>query len=173
MGEPPHEIDEFLQALCVMRIAALSGPVKPVTRTAAVAALVLAAVAAWWWTRAPLVPAVGARMAPLVRTLQVSARVATVSRVEVGSTLRVMSSMRHNDSTWVRPAKIVVNQRLRDVSGDQPGRSFRLFSPLDAGQPSEGPARGVLSGRQLGQRLRFHGQSFRPPRDGRWSRRWQ
>jgi len=33
------------------------------------------------------VPAVSARMAPLVRTLQFSARVATASRVEVGSTL--------------------------------------------------------------------------------------
>ncbi len=38
-------------------------------------------------TRAPLVPAVSARMAPLVRTLQFSARVATASRVELGSTL--------------------------------------------------------------------------------------
>lgn len=38
-------------------------------------------------TRAPLVPAVAARMAPLVRTLQFSARVATASRVELGSTL--------------------------------------------------------------------------------------
>jgi HlyD family secretion protein len=34
-----------------------------------------------------LVPAVGARAAPLVRTLQFSARVATASRVELGSTL--------------------------------------------------------------------------------------
>ncbi len=38
-------------------------------------------------TRAPLVPAVSARMAPLVRTLQFSARAATASRVELGSTL--------------------------------------------------------------------------------------
>ena len=38
-------------------------------------------------TRAPAVPAVSARMAPLVRTLQFSARVATASRVELGSTL--------------------------------------------------------------------------------------
>ncbi len=37
--------------------------------------------------RPSLVPAVSARMAPLVRTLQFSARVATASRVDVGSTL--------------------------------------------------------------------------------------
>jgi len=54
---------------------------------AVLAAVLLAAFAAWWMTRAPLVPAVSARMAPLVRTLQFSARVATASRVEVGSTL--------------------------------------------------------------------------------------
>lgn len=41
----------------------------------------------WWGTHAPLVPAVTARMAPMVRTLQFSARVATPSRVELGSTL--------------------------------------------------------------------------------------
>ncbi len=51
------------------------------------AVALLAALAAWWATRAPLVPAVSARLAPLVRTLQFSARVATLSRVEVGSTL--------------------------------------------------------------------------------------
>jgi HlyD family secretion protein len=51
------------------------------------AVTLLAALAAWWTTRAPLVSAVSARMAPLVRTLQFSARVATASRVELGSTL--------------------------------------------------------------------------------------
>ena len=55
--------------------------------TAVLAVVLVGAVATWWMTRAPLVPAVSARMAPLVRTLQFSARVATASRVEVGSTL--------------------------------------------------------------------------------------
>ena len=50
-------------------------------------AILIAAAVAWWTTRAPLVPAVRAEMAPLVRTLQVSGRVATASRVDVGSTL--------------------------------------------------------------------------------------
>ena len=62
-------------------------PSRLVIAAAALAFVLLAALAAWWGTRAPLVPAVGARMAPLVRTLQFSARVATASRVEVGSTL--------------------------------------------------------------------------------------
>lgn len=47
----------------------------------------LVGAAAWWTWRAPMATAVGVRMAPLVRTLQFSARVATASRVEVGSTL--------------------------------------------------------------------------------------
>jgi len=51
------------------------------------AVVLLAALAAWWATRAPLVPAVAVGVAPLVRTLQFSARVATASRVELGSTL--------------------------------------------------------------------------------------
>jgi len=62
-------------------------PRRLVIATAVVAVVLLAALAAWWMTRAPLVPAVSARMAPLVRTLQFSARVATASRVELGSTL--------------------------------------------------------------------------------------
>ena len=61
---------------------------RRVALTALVLAVaLLAALAAWWLTRAPLVPAVSARVAPLVRTLQFSARVATASRVDVGSTL--------------------------------------------------------------------------------------
>jgi HlyD family secretion protein len=62
-------------------------PRRLVITTAVLAIALLAALAAWWTTRAPMAPAVSARMAPLVRTLQFSARVATASRVEVGSTL--------------------------------------------------------------------------------------
>ena len=53
----------------------------------AIAVAAMALLLTWWATRAPLVPAVRAGMAPLVRTLQFSARVATASRVELGSTL--------------------------------------------------------------------------------------
>jgi len=52
-----------------------------------VIAAALAAALAGWLLRAPRVPAVELQAAPLVRTLQFSARVATLSRVDVGSTL--------------------------------------------------------------------------------------
>lgn len=56
-------------------------------------ALIVALGMGWWLTRTPNVPAMSLRAAPLVRTLQFSARVATSSRVDVGSTLtgRVIS----------------------------------------------------------------------------------
>ena len=53
---------------------------------AGVLAVVLAG-AAWLFLRAPRVEALLMQMAPLVRTLQFSARVATLSRVDIGSTL--------------------------------------------------------------------------------------
>ena len=62
-------------------------PRRLVITLAVLAFVAFAGFAAWWMTRAPLVPAVSARMAPLLRSLQFSARVATASRVEVGSTL--------------------------------------------------------------------------------------
>ena len=53
------------------------------------ALVVLCALAAgiWWAGRAPTVPALQVRSAPLVRTLQFSARVAALSRVDIGSTV--------------------------------------------------------------------------------------
>ena len=50
-------------------------------------AAVVVAVAGVLLTRGPVVPTITASMGPLVRTLQFSARVATASRVDVGSTL--------------------------------------------------------------------------------------
>ncbi len=50
-------------------------------------ALVLAAAAFGWRQRGPLVPAFAVQAAPLVRSLQFSARVATASRVDLGSTV--------------------------------------------------------------------------------------
>jgi HlyD family secretion protein len=41
----------------------------------------------WWFTRPPVIPAVKVQWSPLIRTLQFSARVATTSRVDVGSTV--------------------------------------------------------------------------------------
>ncbi len=50
-------------------------------------ALAVVAAGAWWVGRAPRVEAVQLRLAPLVRSLQFSARVAALSRVEIGSTV--------------------------------------------------------------------------------------
>ncbi len=50
-------------------------------------ALPLTGLASWWALRAPSVAAWVVQPAPLVRTLQFSARVATASRVDVGSTV--------------------------------------------------------------------------------------
>lgn len=60
----------------------------PSRKTFAIAALAVVGVGAlaMWFSRAPVVPAVSVHAAPLVRSLQFSARVATQSRVEVGST---------------------------------------------------------------------------------------
>ncbi|MDP3085654.1 MAG: efflux RND transporter periplasmic adaptor subunit, partial [Rubrivivax sp.] len=58
-----------------------------VITAAALAVVLIAGLAAWSATRPALAAAVSVRMAPLVRTLQFSARVATASRVDVGSTL--------------------------------------------------------------------------------------
>lgn len=49
--------------------------------------VVVGGYAAWFFLRAPVVEAVTVQAAPLVRTLQFSARVAALSRVEVGSTI--------------------------------------------------------------------------------------
>ena len=61
------------------------------TRRAVAAILVVTLLAgaalAVWLSRAPTIPAALVQVAPLVRTLQFSARVATLSRVDVGSTL--------------------------------------------------------------------------------------
>lgn len=51
------------------------------------AAMAIAGALTWWLTRPPAVTAITVQFAPLVRTLQFSARVATTSRVEIGSTI--------------------------------------------------------------------------------------
>ncbi len=49
--------------------------------------VLVAAALAVWFTRTPVASAVSMKLAPLVRTLQFSARVETASRVDVGSTV--------------------------------------------------------------------------------------
>ncbi|HRD99333.1 MAG TPA: biotin/lipoyl-binding protein, partial [Rubrivivax sp.] len=53
----------------------------------AVVLALLAVAAVAWWRHAPAVPALEVRAAPLVRSLQFSGRVATASRVDLGSTV--------------------------------------------------------------------------------------
>ena len=55
--------------------------------SAVLVALLLLALAVWTSLRPPQAAAITASQAPLVRTLQFAARVATPSRVDVGSTL--------------------------------------------------------------------------------------
>ena len=53
----------------------------------AILAALLAGSLVWWTTRATTVPTFSLRLVPLLRTLQFSGRVATLSRVDVGSTV--------------------------------------------------------------------------------------
>jgi hypothetical protein len=69
----------------------------------------------------------------------------------------VMNPMRHNGSAGFRPAKIVVNQRLRAIAAGRPGCSFHPFLPLAAGQPTERASRTVLANRPLGQLMGLDG----------------
>ena len=64
----------------------LAIPRRSILMWAALAAL-LASAAVWWAALAPTVPGLILHVAPLVRTLQFSGRVATLSRVDLGSTL--------------------------------------------------------------------------------------
>ena len=60
---------------------------RPRLLLAGLVVVVAVAGGGWWFTRAPSAAAVTVQAAPLVRTLQFSARVATVSRVELGATV--------------------------------------------------------------------------------------
>ena len=71
-----------------------------------VLALLAGAVGGWWWWRGVAVEAVTLHSAPLVRTLQFSARVATLSRVEIGSTVTG------------RVAQVLVNEGAQVRQGD-------------------------------------------------------
>ena len=101
----------------------------------------LVAALAWWSLRVPLVPAVTVQSAPLVRTLLFSARVATSSRVEVGSTLtgRVLA-VAVDEGAQVRRADVLVrleNEELR-AALDQARASERQAAARLAGLRSSG-----------------------------------
>ncbi len=99
-------------------------------------AVALAALLAGWVWRAPIVPAMTVQMAPLVRSLLFSARVATSSRVEVGSTLtgRVLE-VAVAEGAQVRQSDVLV--RLE---------SDELRAALDQARASERQAAARLAG---------------------------
>ena len=112
-------------------------PRRFVIATAVLAVVLLAALAAWWVARAPSVPAVSARMAPLVRTLQFSARVATASRVEVGSTLtgRVLE-VAVAEGAQVKAGDVLVrleNDELRAALAQSQARAWASAAVTPAG----------------------------------------
>lgn len=99
-------------------------------------ALVLAAAAAWLMLRAPRVAATAVQTAPLLRTLIFSARVATSSRVELGSTLtgRVLA-VAVDEGAQVRQGEVLV--RLE---------SDELRAALEQARASERQAAARLAG---------------------------
>ncbi len=90
----------------------------------------------WWLTRPPAVPAVTVQFAPLVRTLQFSARVATTSRVEIGSTI----TGRVVDVLVVEGAQVKKGDALIRFESDE------LRAALGQAQASEYQANARLAG---------------------------
>ncbi|MFZ2856142.1 biotin/lipoyl-binding protein, partial [Acidovorax sp.] len=73
------------------------------------AVLVVAAGVAAWALRGPQVDALTVQSAPLVRTLQFSARVATLSRADVGSTVTGrVAQVRVREGAQVRQGEVLV-----------------------------------------------------------------
>ena len=71
--------------------------------------LAVLAVAASLWLRGPQVDVIEVQRAPLVRTLQFSARVATLSRVDIGSTVTGrVAQVRVSEGAEVREGDVLV-----------------------------------------------------------------
>lgn len=107
-------------------------------------AVLAAGIFAWWSLRSVVVPAVTLRAAPLVRTLQFSARVATLSRVEVGSTVtgRVLQVM------VAEGAQVAMGDVLVRMESDE------LVAALAQAQAGERQAAARLEGlRSTGRRV--------------------
>ena len=98
--------------------------------------VVVAAMLAWWSLRAPQVPALTVQVAPLVRTLQFSARVAAASRVDVGATL----TGRVVQVAVVEGAQVKQGDTLLRLESDE------LLAALAQAQASERQAEARLSG---------------------------
>lgn len=80
-------------------------------------ALVAAAALAGWALRSPRADAVELRKAPLVRSLQFSARVATLSRVDVGSTITGrVERVQVREGAQVRAGELLVALESQELS---------------------------------------------------------
>lgn len=80
------------------------------------AVVLCAALAVWWATRGPVAQAVSASVAPLVRTLQFSGRVATPSRVELGSTVTGrVQEVTVSEGAWVKAGQVLVRLRSDEL----------------------------------------------------------
>lgn len=106
-------------------------------------ALLLIASLAWWSWRPPEASSIVASKSPLVRTLQFSARVATLSRVDVGSTLTA------------RVREVLVNEGAPVEVGDVLVRleSEELKAALAQAEANERQAQARLSGLRSTGRL--------------------
>ncbi len=77
--------------------------------TIGIVAIILVAILVWLNLRGPQVAAIEMKYAPLVRTLQFSARVATLSRVDVGSTITArVARVLVGDGAQVRQGDVLV-----------------------------------------------------------------
>ena len=103
---------------------------------AAIVVIIAAAALAWLGLRGPLVTAMEVRNAPLVRSLQFSARVASLSRVDVGSTVtaRVVNVL-VADGAMVRQGDVLVQLE-----------SSELRAALNQATASAAQARARLAG---------------------------
>ena len=110
-------------------------PNRTVAALAALVVLVIGLIA-WWFNRVPVVPAVQLSTVALVRSLQFSGRVATLSRVEVGSTLTG------------RVAQVMVTEGAQVKQGDVLVRleSEELRAALAQAQAGEREAGARLAG---------------------------
>jgi HlyD family secretion protein len=78
--------------------------------------LAVAAALAWLLLRAPIMDAVQVSSAPLVRTLQFSARVATLSRVDVGSTITGrVEQVLVNEGDQVRKGQVLIRLEATEL----------------------------------------------------------
>ena len=89
-----------------------------------------------WGTRVPVVPGISLRAASLVRTLQFSGRVATLSRVDVGSTL----TGRVVEVAVAEGAHVMKGQALVRLESDE------LRAALDQARASERQAAARMAG---------------------------